>query len=46
MILTQMSNSSMPPATSKVIKTNDNKDHKELTSITEKISLPRSNMKS
>jgi hypothetical protein len=41
MLLTQMSNSSMPPATSKVIQTNDNKDHKELISITEKINLTK-----
>lgn len=36
-----MSTPSMSPATSKVIRTNNNKDHEKLISITEKISLTK-----
>jgi hypothetical protein len=36
-----MSGSSMPPAASKVIQTNNEEDHEEIASITEKINLTK-----
>lgn len=36
-----MGSSSMPPAASKVIQTNNKEDHEELVSITEKINLTK-----